>query len=107
MERPYEGDLANNFLDPLRKMPTLSPGQSGTAIFDTAQTRSGKTTMGPEAPEVLRCRGWNLWVMGWIDYVDDLMITRRTAFCREYRTHQGASEGRLYPVDDTDYEHEE
>jgi hypothetical protein len=45
--------------------------------------------------------------MGWIDYVDDLVITRRTAFCREYRTHQGASEGRLYPVDDTDYEHEE
>ena len=98
MERPYEGE---------NPIPTgltgkkLQPGETATGIF-----QSGART-GPEGDMIFSCNGgWRIYVMGWIEYTDTINIRRRTAFCREYQIRDGG-QGRFYPVNDPDYEHEE
>jgi hypothetical protein len=89
MERPYEGLDGNN---PIGKK-TLLPGQSWPALFQSETPFLG-------FPEAHR-----LFVMGWVEYVDNGGTRRRTAFCREYIEKDGG--GRFYAVTDPDYEHEE
>ena len=68
MERPYEGDAGNNFLG----HSILQPGEVATGIFNTLQPGSTAQVMGDQAPDVLRGKDWRIWVMGWIEFVDDL-----------------------------------
>jgi hypothetical protein len=80
----------------------LEAGQSNPISFQS------RNVMGPEGDDISRFAGnWRLYIMGWIEYTDDLDNHRRTAFCREYRQISGGSGGRFFPVDDPDYEHEE
>jgi hypothetical protein len=98
MERPYEGQEIENPIPPIK----LEAGQSHPITFQSRQV------MGPEGSDIrLFAGGLWLYVMGWIEYTDDLDNLRRTAFCREYRRTPGSQLGRFYPVDDPDYEHEE
>ena len=53
-----------------------------------------------------------LYVMGYVEYIDDIGTPRRTTFCRQYRwpegeIHELGRERRFFPVDDSDYENEE
>lgn len=102
MERPYEGDAGNNFLG----HSILQPGEVATGIFNTLQPGSTAQVMGDQAPDVLRGKDWRIWVMGWIEFVDDLTIPRRVVFCREWIA-DGLGEGRLKPVDDRDYDRDQ
>lgn len=102
MERPYEGDAGNNFLG----HPILQPGEGATGIFNTLQPGSTAQVMGDQAPDVLRGKDWRIWVMGWIEFVDDLRIPRRVVFCREWIA-DARGEGRLKPVDDRDYDRDQ
>ena len=93
MERPYEGKNGNY---PLSTKLRLRPGESLPIVF------LGDNFMGEEGNDILHGTGnWNLYVMGWIEFIDDLKIKRRTAFCRKYR----ASDHRFVAVDNEDYEH--
>jgi hypothetical protein len=97
MERPYEGQQIETIIPPIK----LEPGQSLPVPFTSRQA------MGSEGDDIRTFAvGWRLYVMGWINYSDDLNNLRRTAFCREYRQIPGSSGGRFFPVDDPDYEHE-
>jgi hypothetical protein len=100
MERPYEGE--NPTPTGLTGI-TLQPGETAPGIFQS------ENPMGPQGEDIrLGNAGWRIYVMGWIEYTDAINVRRRTAFCREYQIRQqGTSEGRFYPVDDPDYEHEE
>ena len=98
MERPYEGQEIENPLPPVK----LEAGQSTLVPFYSRQA------MGPEGDDIRTfAAGWRLYVMGWIEYSDDLNNPRRTTFCREYRQVLHSSLGHFLPVDDPDYEHEE
>ena len=80
----------------------LEAGQSMPVPFGS------RLTMGPEGDDIrMFAGGWRLYVMGWIAYTDDLNNHRRTAFCRGYRQIPNSPEGRFFPVNDPDYEHEE
>jgi hypothetical protein len=46
---------------------------------------------------------WRLYVMGWIDYLDELNVGRRSAFCFKY----DPISNRFRSVDDDDYHHED
>lgn len=93
MERPYEGENGNKFKKKLR----LRPGESLPLPFVSDKT------MGEEGRDILHGTGnWHLYVMGWVEYTDDLNIHRRIEYCREYRM----PEGRFIAVNNTDYEHE-
>jgi murein DD-endopeptidase MepM/ murein hydrolase activator NlpD len=88
MQRPYEGKKGN--------IPTgkkLSPGEPCTIDFESEKK------LAASGPEILRGEHF-LYVMGWIEYVDDLKIKRRVNFCRRYDN----TEGRFFPVHDPDYE---
>jgi hypothetical protein len=102
MERPYEGDAGNNFLG----HPIVQPGVGATGIFNTLQPGSTAQVMGDEGTDVLQGKDWRIWVMGWIEFLDDLTIPRRVVFCREW-TADGMGEGRLKPVDDRDYDRDQ
>jgi hypothetical protein len=92
MERPYEGENGN-----IQARLKLRPGESCPLTF------ASDKTMGEEGRDILHGKGnWHLYVMGWLEYIDDLKIKRSTAFCREYR----ASERRFVAVDNIDYEDE-
>ena len=98
MERPYEGQVIENPMPPIK----LEAGQSTLIPFHSRQA------MGPEGDDIRTfAAGWRLYVMGWIEYSDDLNNPRRTTFCREYRQVLHSSLGHFLPVDDPDYEHEE
>jgi hypothetical protein len=98
MERPYEGQEVETVVPPYK----LEAGQSSPITFQS------RNIMGPEGDDIRVFAGnWRLYVMGWIEYTDDLDNHRRTTFCREYREIPGGSGGRFFPVDDPDYEHEE
>jgi len=98
MERPYEGQEIENMIPPIK----LEAGQSTPIPF------ASRKTMGSEGDDIRAfAAGWRLYVMGWIAYTDDLNNPRRTAFCREYRQIPHNAEGRFFPIDDPDYEHEE
>jgi hypothetical protein len=102
MDRPYEGDAGNNFLG----HPILQPGEHAIGIFNTLQPGSTAKVMGYQAPDVLRGNDWRIWVMGWIEFVDDLTIPRRVVFCREWIA-DGIGDGLLKPVDDRDYDRDQ
>jgi hypothetical protein len=98
MERPYEGQVIETVIPPYK----LEAGQSNPVSFQS------RNTMGPEGDDIrMFASNWRLYVMGWIAYTDDLNNPRRTAFCREYRQIPHSAEGRFFPIDDLDYEHEE
>ncbi len=92
MERPYEGENGNIPIN-----IKLKPGMSMPIVFGSGNTMGEEGTRIKSGEE-----DWHLYVMGWLEYIDDLRIKRRTAFCREY----SASEGRFIAVNNTDYEHE-
>jgi hypothetical protein len=99
MERPYEGQAP---IPTGLSGITLQPGETVPGIFQSERP------MGSEGDNIRLCTdGWHIYVMGWIEYIDGIKVRRRTAFCREYQIKQRTSEGRFYPVDDPDYEHEE
>jgi hypothetical protein len=93
MSRPYEEKAGNVGIT-----GEINPGGSLTVPFMSTEL------MG-EMGNAIREGGdnWHIYVMGWVDYFDELKTRRRTAFCREYRT----SKDRFFPVKDPDYEHEE
>jgi len=98
MERPYEGQVIENPMPSIK----LEAGQSTLIPFHSRQA------VGPEGDDIRTfAAGWRLYVMGWIEYSDDLNNPRRTTFCREYRQVLHSSAGHFLPVDDPDYEHEE
>jgi hypothetical protein len=98
MQRPYEGNNGNYPI-----MGTISAGGRATAIFESSATLDiSHTELGSiEFPDLEPL--WHIWVMGWIEYADELGFGRRTAFCRrwDHRTN------RFVVVDDPDYEHAE
>lgn len=99
MARPYEGK-GGNLVIPAK---AIRPGQSVPMQFvsDWAMDESSRTigarTIGHQ----------RLFVMGWIVYVDDIGIERRTAFCREFKRKTDWDGGRFNIVKNPDYEHEE
>jgi hypothetical protein len=93
MSRPYEGENGNVSIQ-----ERLEAGQTLPVPFMSARL------MGEEGTDVYRGNSnWRIYVMGWVEYVDDRRTPRRTAYCREYRS----TEGRFFAVEDPDYEHEE
>ncbi len=96
MQRPYEGKHGFEC-----SATALQPSQSIPWTFNSAN--DGKL-MNARANDILSGMGnWALYVMGWVQYIDDLKTPRRTAFCRKYEF----SKGRFLAVDDPDYEHQE
>lgn len=97
MKRPYEGKNGNGAI---ADSPTISAGESARgrfeshAAFDSAMMLGNKSMISAD-----------IYVMGWIEYTDDISIRRRTAFCRRYEVRDESR--RFYPVSDPDYEHEE
>lgn len=99
MRRPYEGENGNMSVLPVR----LEPGQSIPGTFCSVELMTDRSnTIGTKI-----VRGLHLYVMGWVEYIDDNQIQRRTSFCREYEKREAFGEGRFYAVNDPDYEHEE
>jgi hypothetical protein len=93
MERPYEGE------DGVKSETRIEPGTSRTLLFES------KEWMEVGAGAAIRSGdgAWKLWVMGWVEYDDDLKVTRRTAFCRRFDKRVQ----RINIVEDNDYDHEE
>jgi len=91
MHLPYATQNPNN-----RVTGELQPGTSLTGGFMSDKP------MDEHATEILQASmHWTIYVMGRIEYKDDLGFIRRTAFCRKY----DANGRRFFPVDDPDYEH--
>jgi transposase-like protein len=79
----------------------LRPSESMPWTFNTLHDNK---VMDASADHILTGRGnWAIYIMGWIEYLDDLKIPRRTAFCRKYEI----TKGRFFAVDDPDYEYQE
>jgi hypothetical protein len=99
MQRPYEGKRAN------LKLPvqSLAPGQAVELAFTSDQIidEEGAKTIGTKVLHHQR-----LFVMGWIEYRDDVGVVRRTGFCREFKASPW-DDGRFRRVKSRDYEHEE
>jgi hypothetical protein len=99
MHRPYEGSNGNLAVPRGR----LAPGQSFPLTFVSDEViGEGAQTIG----NTQIIRGVRLFVMGWIEYSDDIGIVRRTAFCREFKAGPW-DDGRFRRVKNRDYEHEE
>ena len=88
MKRPYEGEKGN-ILD----RPKLNPGEPCTIDFTSEEP------LGLNSAAIMQ-RQHFLYVMGWIEYRDDLGINRRINFCRKYNT----TIHRFSAVTDPDYE---
>jgi hypothetical protein len=97
MRRPYEGKDGNFALS----KTSLAAGESTTGLFNSEGLVSA-SILGIDT--ILSSRAY---VMGWIEYADDLGLKRRTTFCRQYKSTAAGADGRFYPVSDPDYEHEE
>ena len=94
MTRPYESDSGNGFL----RSPTLQPGESVLGEFFSLQF------MGDDAEDYCQASiNKHLWVMGWVEYKDELGYKRRSAFCRQW---EGATKC-FFIVGSPDYEHQE
>jgi hypothetical protein len=89
MERPYEGKSGN-----ISIMQILNPGESIPITFTSEP-------MNVDHQGVILGQ-YNVYVMGWIEYRDDLKINRRFNFCRKY----DPVKGRFFPVADDDYENQ-
>ncbi|MHB8484941.1 MAG: hypothetical protein ACYDCM_04290 [Candidatus Acidiferrales bacterium] len=90
MKRPYEGEGG------IKSKRTVSPGESFPYTFNRSNEPLSSKELGQ-----LASGGRVLYVMGWIEYTDDLKIRRRTAFCRRY----DFGFMRFVPVGNRDYEH--
>jgi hypothetical protein len=97
MERPYEGKDGNNAIP---GNPTIAPGSSTVGVFISEAPFLLDAIPGSSQPGIPK-----LYILGWVDYMDDLAIRRRVAFCREFMQREGSA--RFYPVNDPDYEYEE
>jgi hypothetical protein len=93
MERPYEGQNPN--------IPNLAivlePGEATPFPFGSDRQIGER-----ESDQILE-GSLSLYVLGFAGYADQLGIRRRTAFCRKYDHVRR----RFFPVEETDYEHEE
>ena len=89
MERPYEGENGN-----IPIMQILNPGESIPIAFTSEP-------MNVDHQGVM-LGTYSVYIMGWIEYRDDLKINRRLNFCRQY----DPTKGRFFPVADTDYENQ-
>jgi hypothetical protein len=105
MARPYEG--AGDNLNAAGR--TLLSGESTLVIFENEKMVGEEgSTFGMRT-----ILGHNFYVMGWVTYSDRNNNVRRTAFCREYFKNKGPNDefvggdGRFFPVNNPDYEHEE
>ncbi len=102
MERPYEGRSGNTVITGMKVANKLFPGESGTLHIALL----GEQVEGGQDP-IKGLQGYpkqlHIYVMGWVTYVNDIGIVRRTAFCRRYDW------ARQYfvAVDNLDYEHAE
>lgn len=87
--RPYEGADANNFVGIRQK---IEPGDALTFFFS-----STPRVIAPEEANQLwqGGEGWHLWVMGWVEYMDELPRPGKMAFCRVFDKVQN----RFLPVD--------
>jgi hypothetical protein len=92
LHRPYDYLSPNN--------PARGVLQPGTAVVGSFMSDK---PMDQHAAEIWQAGNqWSLYVMGWVEYRDDLGSVRRTSFCRRYDVHRGR---RFFSVDDPDYEH--
>src|SRR5207247_1244705 len=93
MERPYEGEYGNNPVP----ICDLNPGQPITAIigappdatFIPTQAQSDGIRSSDIELGMLGATRWSRYILGWIDYRDDIGIDRRTAFCSRYEPATG------------------
>jgi hypothetical protein len=99
MELPYARSNIGVYLPEA----SLAPGKSIEPAFQSDATLPAN--VGTISTGVIG--QLHLYVMGSIEYDDESCIRRRTNFCREYRRLNWQIDGRFYPVDDPDYEHEE
>jgi hypothetical protein len=91
---PYHPLVANG--------STLAPGENLSCGFSgRGPAMEQFTHFHSEIPKPIGARELDLYVVGWADYIDDLGISRRFAFCREYI----ADVFRFFPVDDPDHEY--
>ncbi|MDA8089185.1 MAG: hypothetical protein M0Z61_03020 [Nitrospiraceae bacterium] len=93
MERPFEGKNGNILIS-----TKLKSGEPLTIPFASEQPMDANA-------EYIRTGqlNWRLYVMGWVEYVDDIGTPRRTLFCRYWNP---AME-KFIREDDSDYESEE
>lgn len=91
MRCPYEGMKGNLSATAV----TIAAGESVDFEFTSA-----------EGITLAQRIGYQLFVMGWIEYRDDSGVVRRTAFCREFKPGP-LDDGRFCPVSDPDYEYED
>jgi hypothetical protein len=87
-KRPWEGK------DGVKCNVVLNAGQSTPQVFGRMEPISADEAYS------LSIQKTYLFLMGWIDYVDDLRIRRTTRFCRLY----DAPSERFSAVEDTEYE---
>lgn len=98
MIHPYK-DQPPNVMIP---KAALSPGESLTVNFVSEKpVQDGAETIGSGIPQRLR-----LFVMGWIEYRDEMAIVRRAFFCREFEQRPW-QDGRFRRVENEDYEQED
>ena len=96
-QRPYEGHNGNN---PIAVGTVIEPGGVGITVGF-----SSDRPLGNEATRIWQGSDlWRLYVMGWIEYSDEVPVTRRMAFCRVFSVSDGR---RFVPVQNPDYEHGE
>jgi hypothetical protein len=87
-KRPWEGQ------DGTRCNLVLASGKSVPHIFVR------RDPLSKDGAEALQAGTKFLYVMGWVEYLDELDIRRTTRFCRLYDPRKK----RFYPVDDAEYE---
>ena len=100
MERPYEGEKPNyKILAPVR----LEAGQSYPLVLPS----EGNEPMGEALNSMLLGElAYGLYVMGYVEYFDDLKIPRSTTFCRVLAV---PSSGQIsfFAARNPDYEYED
>jgi hypothetical protein len=94
MRRPYEGMEGNNPI-----LGKIEAGNRKTVVFASEEALNiGHTEIGLMGTDFKPV--WTVYIMGWIEYVDDLGFERRTAFCRKF----DPSTSRFVAISDPDYE---
>jgi hypothetical protein len=93
MDSPYEGKAGTE------ANISLPPGVAHQLEFTTAI--ADKTWLEFNKKETMNFGERFLWIIGWVEYVDELGNTRRTAFCRRWEIYSL----RFVPVEDSEYEH--
>ncbi|HEY2346581.1 MAG TPA: hypothetical protein VGH80_12000 [Xanthomonadaceae bacterium] len=101
MESPFAGRVENS----MQSKPTIAAGAYEEGQFCSDNNYDGNGQAKPHEADPRTDWPWGVYVLGWIDYIDDLAIRRRTVFCRQLENHGGIF--RFHPVDDPDYEYED